>query len=202
MPVTDFSPPEKVVGRETGGPQVPNRLRNFALVTLAVVVTLGGLRLAAGVMIPLILSILAALALNPFVSFLTRIVRSRAISAGITVGGLVLLLGGAGYVLSDDFVGAARHLPEATERLRIALRELRRSGGPLSALGQAADNIEAAAREAAGRPQPVTTVSDRLWAGLGVREWLVVGSMSVIGFAGQFLLLIFFVFFLLASGDL
>lgn len=181
----------------------PSRLRSVALVTLAVVVTLGGLHLAAGVIIPLILSILAAFALDPVVSFLTRIVRSRPVSAAITVGGLVVVLGGTGYALSDDFVGAASHLPEATERLRTALREMRRSGGgPLTDIGKAADNIEAAASEAAGRPQPPATMSERMWAGLGVRDWIVVGSMSLIGFAGQFLLLIFFVYFLLASGDM
>ena len=178
-------------------------MRSFALVTLAVVVSLAGLRLAAGVIIPLVLSVLFAFALDPVVAFITRLVRSRAVAAGITVGGLVLLLGGAAYALTDDFMGAASHLPQATDRLRLALRELRRSGdGPLNALGQAADNIEAAASEAAGRPQQPSTLSDRVWAGLGIREWLVVGSMSVIGFAGQFLLLIFFVYFLLASGDL
>jgi predicted PurR-regulated permease PerM len=178
-------------------------VRSFALVTLAVVVSLAGLRLAAGVIIPIVLSILFALALDPIVAFITRLVRSRALAAGITVGGLVVLLAGATYAMSDDFVGAASHLPEATDRLRLALRELRRSGdGPLNALGRAADNIEAAASEAAGRPQPPASLGERVWAGLGVREWLVVGSMSVIGFAGQFLLLIFFVYFLLASGDL
>jgi hypothetical protein len=30
------------------------------------------------------------------------------------------------YALSDDFVNAASHLPEATERLRVSLRDLRR----------------------------------------------------------------------------
>jgi predicted PurR-regulated permease PerM len=181
----------------------PNHLRSVALVTLAVVVSMAGLHLAAGVIIPLILSVLAAFALDPVVSFLARVVRSRPVAAAITVGGLVSVLCGAGYALADDFVGAAGHLPEATERLRLSLRELRRSGdGPLNALGKAADNIEAAASEAAGRPKPPVAAPDPLWAGLGVRDWIVVGSMSLIGFAGQFLLLIFFVYFLLASGDM
>jgi len=170
---------------------------------MAVVVALAGLHLAAGVIIPLILSVLAAFALDPVVSFLTRIVRSRPVSAGITVGGLVLILSGAGYALSDDFIGAASHLPEATERLRTSLRDWRRSGdSALNAIGKAADNIEAAASEAAGRPQPPAASSEKMWSGLGVRDWIVVGSMSIIGFAGQFLLLIFFVYFLLASGDM
>jgi predicted PurR-regulated permease PerM len=187
-------------------PELParsQRVTSIALATLAVIVFLAGLRLAAGVIIPIILSILLALALDPIVALITRLVKSRAAAAGIAVGGLVVVLAGGAYALSDDFVGAAGRLPEATNRLRLALRELRRSGdGPLNALGRAADNIEAAASEAAGRPQPASTLADRVWAGLGVREWLVVGSMSVIGFAGQFLLLIFFVYFLLASGDL
>src|SRR6478752_7289383 len=115
MPTTDFA--------RHNSEQNPTRLRSVALVTLAIVVALAGLRLAAGVIIPLILSVLAALALDPIVSFLTKVVRSRAVAAGVTVGGLVLVLGGAAYSLSDDFVGAASHLPEATDRLRLSLRD-------------------------------------------------------------------------------
>jgi predicted PurR-regulated permease PerM len=202
MPAADVERPTPAVDSDPSERPHPHRLRSLALVTLAIVVVLAGLRLAAGVIIPLILSVLAAFALDPVVSFITRLVRSRALAAGITVGGLVCVLGGSAYAMSDDFIGAATHLPEATDRLRLALRDLRRGGGPLNALGQAADNIEAAASEATGRPQPPAAVSDRVWTGLGIREWLVVGSMSVIGFAGQFLLLVFFVYFLLASGDL
>jgi predicted PurR-regulated permease PerM len=80
------------------------------------------------------------------------------------------------------------------------LRDLQEGpAAPLDALGRAADNLEAAASEAAGaKPSPRGSA----WDGLGLRDWLVVGSMSIVGFSGQFLLLVFLVYFLLASGDL
>jgi predicted PurR-regulated permease PerM len=177
------------------------RFRRLAFITLFFVAILAGLRLAAGVAIPAIVSVLAALALDPAVQLLQRVVRSRAVASAVVVAGVVLLLGASAYALSDDVVATARRLPEATERLRTALRELHRGDGPLGALGKAADDIEAAASEVAGR-KPVPPARAETWTGLGLRDWLVVGSMSVIGFAGQFVLLVFFVYFLLASGDL
>ena len=175
------------------------RLRRLALAILVIVGLMAGLRLAAGVVVPAILSILAALALDPFVQVLQRLVRYRALASAVVVIAVLLALVGTAYALSDDVVATARQLPAATERLRTELRALNRGEGALDALGQAADNLEAAASEAAGKRPSQTTDT---WTGLGLRDWLVVGSMSVVGFAGQFVFILFFVYFLLASGDL
>src|SRR3972149_1953227 len=120
---------------------MPHRVRSLALVALAVVVTLAGLRLAAGGVGPLVLGGVAALALDPVVQVLQRVVRSRAAASAIAVIGLIVILAGSAYSLSDEFASAAKQMPEATERLRTALRDWRRSGqGPFDALGRAADN--------------------------------------------------------------
>jgi predicted PurR-regulated permease PerM len=59
--------------------------------------------------------------------------------------------------------------------------------------------LEAAASEAAGttpRREPPPTID------LGLREWIVVGSMTAVGWTGQILMLIFLVYFMLVSDDL
>src|SRR5689334_18233943 len=178
------------------------RLKSGVMATLLVLVALALLHFAAGVVVPFILAVLLAFALDPVVRGLQRIVRSRRIAAALTVLALVGSLAGSVYVLSDDAARAASHLPEATSRLRHRLREWRSgSSKPLESIGKAADNIEAAATEATGGVRTPATTS-RSWATLGLRDWLVVGSMSAVAFAGQLLLLVFLVYFLLASGDL
>ena len=180
---------------------MPTRVRSGTLVALLVLVTLVLLHLAAGVVVPFILAVLLAFALDPVVRGLQRIVRSRQLAAGLTVAALVAALAGSAYALSDEAARAAARLPEATSRLRDQLREWRSGPSkPLDAIGKAADNIEAAATEATGGKQlPAAT---RSWTTIGLRDWLVVGSMGIVAFSGQLLLLIFLVYFLLASGDL
>ena len=176
------------------------RVKSSALAALLVLATLVLLQLAAGVVVPFVLAVLMAFALNPIVRAVERVIRSRAIAAGLTVLALLAAVLGSVYALSDDAALAAEHLPEATARLRDRLRDLHQgSAAPLGALGRAADNLEAAASEAAGAKSAPRTSA---WDGLGLRDWLVVGSMSIVGFSGQFLLLVFLVYFLLASGDL
>ena len=180
---------------------MPTRVRSGTLVALLVLVTLVLLHLAAGVVVPFILAVLLAFALDPVVRGVERVVRSRQIAAGFTVGALVAGLAGGAYALSDDAARAADRLPEATSRLREQLREWRSGPSkPLDSIGKAAENIEAAATEAAGAKQPPP--SARSSTTIGLRDWLIVGSMGLVAFSGQLLLLVFLVYFLLASGDL
>jgi predicted PurR-regulated permease PerM len=166
-----------------------------------VLVTLVLLHLAAGVVVPFILAVLLAFALDPVVRGLQRLVRSRQLAAAVTVGALVAALAGSAYALSDEAARAADRLPEATSRLRDQLREWRSGPSkPLDAIGKAADNIEAAATEATGGKQPPP--ANRSSTAVGLRDWLIVGSMGIVAFSGQLLLLVFLVYFLLASGDL
>lgn len=182
--------------------RLPLEIRHGALTIILILAGLAALRLAAGLVVPLVLSGLAAVALEPLVRALHRLRVPRWLAAAFVVGGTVLIFGALGYELSDDAAEAARRLPEATEQLRAELRELRRGAepSPLDAIAEAADDIEAAATEAAGGGQRQARPESSI--ALGLRDWVVVGSMSIIGFAGQLLLLIFLVYFLLASGDL
>jgi len=170
------------------------------LVLLTTIASVWALRWSAALLIPLVLSLLAAFALDPIVRRVERLGLPRVVAAGVVVAGLIV--GGAvmAYLLSGQLADAAQRLPEASQRIREELRSLRDGEpGTLDAIEEAADELEAAASEAAGaRPEPPAPPP----VNIGLREWLVVGSMTAVGWTGQILLLIFLIFFLLASDDL
>jgi predicted PurR-regulated permease PerM len=71
-------------------------------------------------------------------------------------------------------------------------------------LNKAAEELEQAAAVAAGGPQklPGTTSVQIVEPALNLRDYLLWGPMSAAAIAGQIALLVFLVYFLLASGDL
>ncbi len=94
----------------------------------------------------------------------------------------------------------ARHSPEIpTTRSRLSVGD-----GTVSRLNRAAEELEQAAAAATGAPQklPGTTSVQIVEPALNVRDYLVWGPMSAAAIAGQITLLVFLVYFLLASGDL
>ena len=175
-------------------------IRTTVLAILAALAVLAALRIAAGVIIPVVVSILTAFALDPIVSGLERLRLARWLAAGVTVVGILALLAGAVWIWSDDAVEAAERLPQATERLLREITKLRAGPpGPMDALQEAAADIEAGVTQATGAA-PGRAKPEAL--SFGLQDWLLGSSMSLIGFSGQLVLLIFLVYFLLASGDL
>ena len=84
--------------------------------------------------------------------------------------------------------------------LRTALRT--HDGNPLARMGEVANEIERSAAAAARRSPPAgvarVQVEERV---LDVRGWLWTGSKSALGLLSEIVLLVFLVYFLLASGD-
>jgi predicted PurR-regulated permease PerM len=169
---------------------------------LTAVATTWALQWAAALLIPLVLSVLVALSLNPFVRWMGRLWVPRHLAAAIV---LVFIIGASvtgAYALRGPAARAANRLPEVSERLRTELQLLRSYAdgqrGTLGAIEQAADDLDAAASEVAG-----ATVDDAPRTfDIGFRQWIVIGSMSAVGWTGQVLLLLFLVYFLLVSSDL
>ena len=178
-------------------------VRSVALTVLAVAATMYLLHWAREAFIPIVLSILISYALEPIVSLLTRIHLHRILAAGLVVMMTGGALGYGVYALSDDAAAIVAQLPEAAQRLR---RTMQRDGGN-GAIGQvqkAAEELQKTADQAAGpnpAPKNVTRVQIEEPA-INVREYITWGSTGLIAFVGQATLVFFFVFFLLASGDL
>jgi predicted PurR-regulated permease PerM len=165
------------------------------------VIGVTALRLSAGLVIPFVVSLLVAAGLDPVVRALTRAGVPRWIASALTVAGLVAAIGVTTYSLSGKLNAAINRLPEATTRLQHQFRELRgQPEGPLRALERAADTLEAVASEAAGNG--ARRVPRATEPALQLRQSLVSGTMTLVGFSGGLVMLTLFVYFVLAAGDL
>jgi predicted PurR-regulated permease PerM len=188
---------------ETTAP-IDVKLRSVALVVIAAAAAIGLLYWAREVLIPIVLSVLVSYALEPVVALLIRARLPRVLAAALVI---VLFTGGvlyAGYALSDDAMAMVAAAPEAATKLRVALRDGKSQGGTIQQVQKAANELQRTADENAAR-NPVGAGVQRVQIEeplFDVRGYLTWGSASAIAFAGEATLVVFFVFFLLASGDL
>src|SRR5262245_53175498 len=155
------------------------RLSTWAVFVIAIVLGLMALRLARGFIVPLVLGLLIAYALDPIVRGLGRLGLRRWIAAALLVSTLVISLAGIGYALGNTVSSAISELPKATGRLRQELRSISGKSGPIAALGRAADDLDAAASEAAG--VRATTSGSTPALVLRLRQALVLQSMTLLG---------------------
>jgi predicted PurR-regulated permease PerM len=185
-------------------------VRNLAFTVMAALGVILVLQYAQSVLVPIVLGILISYGLAPFVAGLQRLRIPRALGAAVAVA---LLVGGIGlgiYTLTDQAMAIVSDIPTAAQRIRERVRVHRRTnGGALEKVQRAATEIDRAAQEAAtsapaqtpgGRPAAVQQVevvqpfrpSDYLWS----------GSVGLLGFSAQFVVILFLVYFFLVTGDL
>jgi len=186
-------------------PAVNPDAQTFALLIIAGAAAMALLYWAQSIFIPIVLSILISYALEPLVRSLTRVRIPRAVASGLTVAVLAGVIGYSTYSLSDDASNIVAAVPEAATKLRQALRREQRNGdSAIQQVQRAAEELQRTADEAAGpssAPRGVQRVQIEEPA-IDIREYVMWGSAGVVAFAGEAVLIIFFVFFLLASGDL
>jgi predicted PurR-regulated permease PerM len=199
----------RVFDRETpAGPPEPVRmdisLRNVALAVIAAAALMALLHWARAVFIPIVLSLLISYALEPVVRWIVRLHIPRFAASAVVVAMLVGAIGYAGYSLSDDAQKVVAGMPEAAVKLRQAMQ---RSDGQESTIEQverAAEELQRTADAAGGR-NPAGSGVQRVQIeepAIDIREYVSWGSANAMAFAGQAILVMFFSFFLLASGDL
>jgi predicted PurR-regulated permease PerM len=184
--------------------RLPSGVRGLAQGLIAAVLMLAALRLASDFLIPLVVTVLTAYALNPPVRLLQHLRLPRAIAALMVMLAVVSAFSLAGYRLSDEAASAVRHLPAATAKLSEKLRSIQAgTSGPMAALQHAVAELDEAAYEATGATavhgasrvqvvQPPVSLRHSLWT----------GSISLVGFSGELLLFMLLGYFMLASGDL
>jgi predicted PurR-regulated permease PerM len=179
--------------------------RNLAVYVIAACAAMAVLYWAQAVFIPIVLSILISYALSPIVRSLTRIRVPRMLASATVVALLTGGLGYAGYALSDDASAIVAAIPDAATRLRQVMRREQGEDGAIQQVQRAAAELQRTADEAAGAnaapPRGVQRVQIEEPA-IDIREYVMWGSAGVAAFAGEAMLIVFFVFFLLASGDL
>ena len=179
--------------------------RSAALALLAAAAVMAVLYWAQAVFIPIVLAILISYALDPLVRVLMRIRLPRAVASALVVAALAGTIGYTIYGLADDAASIVAAVPEAATKLRQTLRrEQRQEDSAIQQVQRAAEELQRTADEAAGpgtAPRGVQRVQVQEPA-IDIREHVMWGSAGVLAFGGEAVLIIFFVFFLLASGDL
>ena len=178
-------------------------IRSVALSVLAFAAGMYLLHWAQEAFIPIVLSILISYSLEPIVTLMTRVRVPRIIAAGLVVLMTGGVLGYGIYSLSDDVTALVAQVPDAAQRLR-RMMDRDSSPGPIEQVQKAAAELQKTADQATGTNparKDVTRVQIEEPA-INVRQYVTWGSTSLVTFAGQATLVFFFVFFLLASGDL
>jgi predicted PurR-regulated permease PerM len=178
--------------------------RSLALYVLAGSAAMAVLHWAQAVFIPIVLSILISYTLDPIVRTIMRVRVPRAAASLLVVATLAGIFGYTGYALSDDATAIVATLPEAAAKLRQTMRRGRGEQSTMQQVQRAAEELQRTADEATGTnpaPRGVQRVQIEEPA-IDVREYVMWGSAGVMAFAGEAILVVFFVFFLLASGDL
>jgi predicted PurR-regulated permease PerM len=178
--------------------------RSLALHVIAACAATAVLYWAQAVFIPIVLSILISYALEPPVRSMTRIRVPRVAASAAAVAMLTGVIGYTGYALSDDASAIVAAVPAAATKLRQVVRREQREDGTIQQVQRAAEELQRTADEAAGTntaPRGVQRVQVEEPA-IDIREYFMWGSAGIAAFAGEAMLIVFFVFFLLASGDL
>lgn len=150
---------------------------------------------------PAVVAVLIAYALDPVVTWVTRLRVPRVLAATIVFLGLLAGVGFGGYALRHQAIATIETLPAAAQNLRQKMQELRRAPvdatSPMSKIQEAATEIEKTAVEATGgdgkaAPRGVTRVqidapafraNDYLLSGLGLLSQVVMVAFLVFSFS-------------------
>jgi predicted PurR-regulated permease PerM len=182
-------------------------VRNAPLTILSTIALVAMLRYAQDLFVPIVLAVLIAYAAAPLVTAIAALRIPRTLAAGLVVVLMVSVVGCAAYLLRHQATTVLQSLPEAATKVRRKIQEVRAAPiQPVSALGsirKTANEIEQVAQAASstagsGGVAKVQIVEPAM----GTTDVLWFGSLGIIGIAGQAVLVLFLVFFFLASGDL
>ena len=185
------------------------RGRGLALTLLAGIALVVALQWSQPVLIPFVIGVLLAYALEPFVTTLARAKVPRSIGAGIVLLLFVGMLAGGVYGLSGQALQIVRQVPEASQRLRERFRAQERTPGALGEVQKAATELqktaEVASQPSEGRREPGTAAVQKVQVvepAFDARSTLYWGGMNLLTAAGQFAVILFLVYFFLVTGDL
>ena len=179
----------------------PRRLSHIVVTAVAVAFAL---QWGQRFFIPLCLGIVITYTLNPLVTWLERRRVHRWLGATLV---MVLLVGGSGFLafsLRDEAQTIVSQLPDLGHRLHELVQgSTSRDPGLMQNLRQAEQEMEgvpAPAAPATGRKSgPQHVVVDE--PSVNLNDLMLAGSRSLAMVAGQLLMVLFLVYFLLLSGD-
>ena len=203
---------------ETGKPEEPSRTvmdifagPGVALTVLASIAVVVVLQWLQAVLIPIVIGILLAYALEPLVNVFARAKVPRALGAAIVLLIFVAALGLGVYSLSGQALQIVRQVPEAALRIRERVRHSTTKDSALGEVQKAATELQKTA-EVASQPSEAATPAPKGAApvqkveivepAFDAQSYLYWGGMNLIAAAGQLAVILFLVYFFLVTGDL
>ena len=176
-------------------PEMPTRIT--AAQVIAGLLVLLACRYAQGVLAPLLVAILAAVALAPLVRVMATLM-PRWFASAIVVICLAAAVGGTAYLLSDEVTAFSRRLPDLIRETRTIVQSISPRQGLVRQLQQAMNELETSTKPAApGNATPVTIVDP-----VDVQREMMAGARSIGAYLTTGIMLLFLIYFLLESGDL
>jgi predicted PurR-regulated permease PerM len=183
---------------------MPIDVRSVALTVLAVLGMILTLQYAQAVVIPIVLGVLISYALEPIVAWLTRWHVPRSLAAALLL--IVLTAIGASllYGLRTEAMAIVDQLPAAASRLRrIVEKDRPTTPTAIQQVQKAATELEKAADAAAPVRPPSGVQRVQVESSpINIGDYVMWGSIGILAALGQLVLILFLVYFLLASGDL
>ncbi len=175
-----------------------------SLRVLAVCAVVAVVKLAAPVLLPVVMAVLLFYTLDPLVDRLQRWGVPRVIATIVVVAAMLGGLAGGAVLLWPQIDAVVVKVPGAAEQLRTKWRsrDSRRIDSAIERVQAAANAIDSAAA-AAAEPAPTgpgvlrVEVQER-WR---VTDWLWAGSWGAIGLIGQSVTILFLTIFLLLEDD-
>lgn len=169
--------------------------RGILLLILTVLAVLFAMRSAKEFIIPLVVSVILAYALDPVVSFLQRRAIPRSLGSLLVMLTIIVALTFGVMGLRGQANAIINQLPDIAARISKSVGAFNDDDSLMDKLQRAASAIEKSSEQTNVRrvlvERPPTRISDLMLA----------GSVGVMTFAGQAVMVLFLVFFLLMSGD-
>ena len=184
----------------------PVGIQNVPLTVLAVIAVILLLQYASVVFIPIVIALLISYSLTPSVASLHKQGLPTPLGSAVVLILLLALLGIGTYTLAGQVGQIIDDVPAASQRIRTRLRANQAEhGGVVDKVQRAAKEVEKTANEAApggssagaGVPQVQVVQSN-----FSLSSYVWSGSMTVLNVMGQFVLIVFLVYFFLNTGDL
>ena len=154
--------------------------------------------------VPLFVAVIISYALSPLVEQLTRVVRYRVVAAAIVVLSIVGLLALAAWSWSDDAEAIWLKVPAAAKSVSRTVQDIvRKPAGPITEVKKAAADIESAAKT--GKPAQANPPPQRnapAASQISIWQLLWTGWKGAVLVATELTVVLFLVFFMLASGSL
>ena len=176
--------------------------RGVSLAIIATVALLFAINTAEKFLVPLLFGIFIAYTLNPVVVWLERIRLPRVIGTSLVMLVLFGGMAGAARTLTTEFMAITQTIPEMAHKLsRELIRNQSKEPGAIQRMQAAATEIASATSGDKPPRAPKADAAPAVSPASRVSDLLVAGSMSALGFAGEAIVVMFLIFFLLLSGD-